>query len=111
MALQGAEAGHLLGDVPAAARMATWHLLSPGGGRYSGGAAGVQVLRVLPYGRLPAWVLARFPGSTERGYRWVAGHRAQLSRLVPAGAKRKARGRVQDRGMGAAGPEPATYRF
>lgn len=96
VALQGTEAGQLLADVPAAERMASWHLVSPGGARYSGGAAGAEALRLLPGGRVPAWVFARFPGNTEKGYRWVARHRVQISRLVPAGAKRKARGRIRE---------------
>lgn len=97
MALQGSEAGRLLADVQPAERMASWHLISPAGVRHSGGAAGVQVLRMLPGGRWPAAALARFPRLTEKAYRSVAGHRSQLSRLVPGRAKRNARIRVHGR--------------
>jgi predicted DCC family thiol-disulfide oxidoreductase YuxK len=75
--------------------MASWHLISPAGARYSGGAAVAQVLRLLPSGRIPAAAFTLFPGLTEKAYRWVADHRSQLSRLIPTAAKRNARRRVQ----------------
>jgi predicted DCC family thiol-disulfide oxidoreductase YuxK len=89
IALQAPEAAQLLSDLEPDERMASWHLISPEGLRRSGGAA-VPPLLVLAGGRLPAAVFARFPRITDRGYRWVAGHRTQLSRFVPAGAKRRA---------------------
>lgn len=95
-ALQGPEASHLLADVPLAERMASWHLISPAGVRHSGGAAGVQVLRLLPGGRIPAAAFARFPTLTEKAYRSIAEHRSQLSRLIPERAKRNSRRRVQE---------------
>jgi predicted DCC family thiol-disulfide oxidoreductase YuxK len=95
-ALQCSEANHLLADVQSAERMASWHLISPTGTRHSGGAAVVQVLRLLPGGRMPAAACARFPTLTEKAYRSVAEHRSQLSRLIPATTKRNARRRVQD---------------
>jgi predicted DCC family thiol-disulfide oxidoreductase YuxK len=94
-ALQSCEASRLLADLEVAERMASWHLISPAGTRQSGGAAGVQVLRLLPGGRMPAAVFARFPRLTERGYRSLAEHRSQLARLIPTTAKRKARRRIQ----------------
>ncbi len=95
-ALQCSEASRLLADVQPAERMASWHLISPVGARYSGGAAVVQVLRLLPGGRTPAAAFARFPRLTEKAYRWVADHRSRLSRLIPTTAKRNARIRVQE---------------
>jgi predicted DCC family thiol-disulfide oxidoreductase YuxK len=89
-ALQGAEAERLLADLAPAERMASWHLISPQGVRRSAGAALPALLRLLRFGRLPAGALSRLPGVTERGYRWVADHRTQLSRFVPGGAKRRA---------------------
>jgi predicted DCC family thiol-disulfide oxidoreductase YuxK len=96
-ALQQPEADHLLADVPAAERMASWHLLSPAGVRHSGGAAIPQVLRLLPGGRLAAVPFAHLPRLTEEAYRWVAEHRSGLSRLIPTTAKRNAGRRVQER--------------
>jgi predicted DCC family thiol-disulfide oxidoreductase YuxK len=89
VALQGAEADSRLADLAPAERMATWHLVSPGGERWSAGAALPALLRLLPGGRAPASAFARFPRPTERGYRWVAEHRSELSRMVPARLKRR----------------------
>jgi predicted DCC family thiol-disulfide oxidoreductase YuxK len=72
-------------------------LISPAGARHSGGAAIVQVLRLLPGGRMPAVAFARFPRLTEKAYRRIADHRSQLSRLIPMRAKRSASRRVQER--------------
>lgn len=90
VALQSAEADELLSDLTPAERMASWHLIAPGGERQSGGAAIAPLLRLLPAGTLPAAVFARFPRVTDRGYRWVAEHRTQLSKFVPARAKQRA---------------------
>jgi predicted DCC family thiol-disulfide oxidoreductase YuxK len=90
VALQAPEADELLADLPAAARIESWHLVSPAGERYSGGEALPPLLRLLPGGRAPAAVFARFPRLTDRGYRWVATHRVGLSRLLPARLKRRA---------------------
>lgn len=97
IALQGSGADHLLQGLRPAERMASWHLISPTGERSSGGAAVPPLLRVLPAGRLPAAALARFPKLTDRGYRWVAEHRSQLSKCVPSGAKQRAGHRIQQR--------------
>ena len=90
IALQRSEADDLLGDLAPAERMASWHLISPTGERHSGGAALPPLLELLPGGRLPAAAFARFPGLTDRGYRFAADHRSQLSKLVPSSAKRRA---------------------
>jgi predicted DCC family thiol-disulfide oxidoreductase YuxK len=100
IALQRSEADDLLQGLTPADRMASWHLISPTGERFSGGAALPPLLSLLPAGRLPAAVFARFPRLTERGYRWVADHRSQLSRLVPASAKERAGHRVHQREPG-----------
>jgi predicted DCC family thiol-disulfide oxidoreductase YuxK len=97
IALQRSEADDLLQELTPAERMASWHLISPTGERRSGGAAVPPLLRVLPAGRLPAAGFARFPRLTDRGYRWVADHRSQLSRWVPSSAKQRAGQRVHQR--------------
>jgi predicted DCC family thiol-disulfide oxidoreductase YuxK len=97
IALQRPEAGDLLRELTPAERIASWHLISPTGERWSGGAALPPLLSLLPGGRVPAAAFARFPRLTDHGYRWVAGHRSQLSRLVPSSAKRRAGERVRRR--------------
>jgi len=97
VALQRPEADALLADLRPAERMASWHLVSPTGGRVSGGDAIPLLLRLLPGGRAPAAVFERLPRLTERGYRWVAEHRSRLSSLVPTRAKRRAGERVRRR--------------
>jgi predicted DCC family thiol-disulfide oxidoreductase YuxK len=93
------EADYLLHDMPRERRHASWHLvidppdaeqlrLDAPPARFSAGAAFAPVLRLLPRGRRAAWLLARVPGPTERGYRWVAEHRRLLGRLVHGGARR-----------------------
>ena len=97
VALQRPEAAGALVELTPAERMASWHLISPSGERRSGGDALPPLLRALPGGRFPAAVFARFPRLTARGYRLVAEHRSELSRLVPPGAKQRAGQRVQER--------------
>jgi len=93
------EADYLLHDLRVDERDASWHLvIDPPGAdqlsletpptRFSAGAAFAPVLRLLPRGRRLAFLVARIPGPTERGYRWVAGHRRLLGRFVTRGARR-----------------------
>jgi predicted DCC family thiol-disulfide oxidoreductase YuxK len=97
LALGTQRADELLGDLTAAERSASWHLVAPDGRRASAGAALPDVVALLPAGRLPAAALRRAPRLTEHGYRWVAANRSTFGRLVPAGAKRRARARVAAR--------------
>ncbi|MBN9621840.1 MAG: DUF393 domain-containing protein [Actinobacteria bacterium] len=76
----------LLADLSPEQQAASWHLVLDGT-RFSAGAALGPALRLLPGGRIPAALFARFPRATERGYRWVADHRGALGRLVPARAR------------------------
>jgi predicted DCC family thiol-disulfide oxidoreductase YuxK len=66
----------------------SWRLILPDGTVRSAGAAFPPLFRLLPGGSLPAWLTARFPGATERAYRWVAGHRSTIGRLMPQVAKK-----------------------
>lgn len=91
------EADSELADLTAEQRDASWHLVAPDGRRWSAGAAAAPLLTLLPGGRLPAAALARAPRVTERAYRWVAEHRSQLGRLIPAAAKRRADERIARR--------------
>ena len=100
LALQRPEAGQLLADLTPDERMASWYLISPTGERESGGTALAPILRLLPGGRVPAAAFARLPRLSERGYRWVADHRSQLSKAVPAGAKQRGARLVREREPG-----------
>jgi predicted DCC family thiol-disulfide oxidoreductase YuxK len=95
IALQRPEAAELLPDLSSTERMASWHLISPEGERRSGGAAVPELLKMIAGGRPPAAVFARFPRITDHGYKWVAAHRTQLSKLVPGAAKRRANERLK----------------
>jgi len=97
LALQRAEADDLLAELTRDERMQSWHLISPSGERSSGGAAFPPLLRLLPRGGVPAAAAGRLPALTDRAYRWVAGHRVQLAKLVPRASKRRARERVRAR--------------
>lgn len=88
--LQDAEAQTLLADLEPEERMASWYLISPAAQRWSAGAALPPLLRQLPGGWAPARAFCTFPAMTERCYRWVAGHRSGLSRLLPERLKRRA---------------------
>jgi predicted DCC family thiol-disulfide oxidoreductase YuxK len=94
VALGTPEADALLADMAPDERAASWHLVSPGGRRWSAGEAAPPLLRLLPGGRAPAALIARFPRLTERGYRWVAGHRSWFGKLVPDSAKARADERI-----------------
>jgi predicted DCC family thiol-disulfide oxidoreductase YuxK len=100
LALQRAEAEALLADLSGAERMASWHLVSPDGVRWSAGAALAPLLSLLPGGRLPAAVLTRMPRCSERGYRLIADHRGGLSRWLPGRLVRRATARVHRREHG-----------
>jgi predicted DCC family thiol-disulfide oxidoreductase YuxK len=88
LALGTGEADVLLADLSPAERAASWHLVDDTGARHSAGAALAPALTLLPGGGVPAAIFARFPGATERAYRWVADHRALVGRFVPARARR-----------------------
>ncbi len=82
IALQDPEADRLLAGMDPDERMASWHLVGPSGLVRSAGAAVGPLLRLLPGGR-PLAVLAKtFPRSTDRAYRFVAGHRGRFGALA-----------------------------
>jgi predicted DCC family thiol-disulfide oxidoreductase YuxK len=59
-------------------RAASWHLVAPDGAVRSAGAAVPALLRLLPGGRLIAWLPAAAPRTTDRLYRWLARRRGTL---------------------------------
>jgi predicted DCC family thiol-disulfide oxidoreductase YuxK len=91
VALGTEEVDALLDGMPEEERMASWHLVE-GGRVHSGGAAFPAVFAKLPGGGLFARVTERFPGASDRLYRWVADHRSLLGRPLPESARRWADG-------------------
>ena len=87
VALGSDEADTLLAGMSEEERMASWHLVEPGG-VHSGGAAFGPVFTRLPGGRPLARATEHFPDASERVYRWVADHRSLLGRPFPAFARR-----------------------
>jgi predicted DCC family thiol-disulfide oxidoreductase YuxK len=68
----------------------SWHAVGEDGVCHSAGRAFAPVLAELPGGRVLAPLARRLEFALVPAYRWVATHRSGLSRLVPAGAKRRA---------------------
>ena len=80
--LHAPRAGELLEGLPRDRWVASWHLVGPGGDVTSAGRAVAPLLRLLPGGSPFAALAERFPGATDRAYRWVADHRAAIGRLI-----------------------------
>ena len=97
VALQDTEADELLAGMPAEQRMASWHLVAPTGELRSAGPAAAPLLRLLPGGGPVAALVGRFPGGTERAYRWVVDHRSVLGRAVTSAARRRADAMIERR--------------
>lgn len=95
--LSSPEADRFLGDLTEEQRTASWHLVSPGGQRWSAGSALAPVARLLRGGSGPAALLERAPRLADRGYDWVAAHRGTLGRWLPSEAKRRATGLIDSR--------------
>jgi len=68
--------------MPAAERLDSWHLVTDSGEVVSGGAAGEPLAQALPGGRPLAALFRRFPGATERAYRWIAANRGRFGRFA-----------------------------
>jgi predicted DCC family thiol-disulfide oxidoreductase YuxK len=80
--IQSEEGQRLLASIPEGARLESWHLVTPEGELRSAGIAAAPLATMLPGGRPLAALFRTFPGATERAYRWVAGHRDLLARLL-----------------------------
>ena len=97
VALQDEEADRLLAHLSPDERMASWHLVNADGTVRSGGQALAPLFGLLPGGRAPSALARRFPAAADHGYRWVADHRSQLGRLIPARVRRRAEAALQKR--------------
>jgi predicted DCC family thiol-disulfide oxidoreductase YuxK len=80
--IQSDEGDRLLADLSEEDRLASWHLVTPDGRRYSGGAAAGPLARLLPAGASVALLAEMFPRTTDRLYRWVARNRDSLGRRL-----------------------------
>lgn len=80
--IQSDEGDQVLADLSEHARLSSWHLVTPDGRRYSGGAATGPMARLLPAGAPVALLAETFPRSTDRLYRWVARNRDTLGRRL-----------------------------
>ncbi len=82
VAIQSDEGQRLLAGMPEEERLASWHLVEPGGEVKSAGAAFPGLFRRLPAGAPLAWVTGRFQSSTERGYQAVVANRTRLGERI-----------------------------
>lgn len=81
----------LLGPMPDARALNSFHVVDDDGGVRSAGAALTAVLSALPVGRPFGRLLARVPRTADRLYYLVATRRAPLARLIPERSKQRAR--------------------
>jgi predicted DCC family thiol-disulfide oxidoreductase YuxK len=88
VALGTEEANTMLAGIPESEQWASWHLVLSGDTVWSGGAAFSPLFRMLPAGAALARIAERFPGASERGYRWVADHRSAFGKPTPDRVKR-----------------------
>ncbi|HEY3728239.1 MAG TPA: DCC1-like thiol-disulfide oxidoreductase family protein [Solirubrobacteraceae bacterium] len=95
--LSSPQADRFLGDLTDEQRMASWHLVSPDGRRWSAGSALAPVATLLSGGSGPAALLRRAPRLADRGYEWIAAHRGPLGRWLPSRAKRRATRLIESR--------------
>jgi len=84
--IQGETGRRLLADMDPAARLASWHVVTPDGTRTSGGAAAVPVLERLPGGAPLALLAGLSPPLTNAAYRAVAKRRTAIGRALGADA-------------------------
>jgi predicted DCC family thiol-disulfide oxidoreductase YuxK len=82
VAIQSDEGQGLLGDVPEAERLDSWHLVLPSGEVRSAGAGAAPLAALLPGGRPLGFLFGSFPGLTERAYRRVAANRNRFARWL-----------------------------
>lgn len=82
MTIQSPEGQRLLEAVPEDIRLDSFHLVEEGEPVASAGAAVAPLLQRLPAGWPLAAIARRFPVPTERAYRFIAGHRTVLGRML-----------------------------
>ncbi|MGZ5289868.1 MAG: thiol-disulfide oxidoreductase DCC family protein [Actinomycetota bacterium] len=73
--IQAAERAGMLETIEPVSRYASWHVVTPDGRIWSGGAAVPPLTRRLPGGRALAAIAEAFPDGTDHLYRFLARHR------------------------------------
>jgi len=84
VAIQDPEGERVLAGMDPPQRLASWHLVPPGGAVHSAGRAVAPLLRLLPGGAPLAAMADAFPATTDRLYIWVARNRGRLGELIGA---------------------------
>ena len=82
VALRDPEADHLLRAMSPDRKMASWHLIGPGGRIWSGGDAVAPLARLLPFGAPIAALAGALPRTTRKAYAWVAAHRDRFGEML-----------------------------
>jgi predicted DCC family thiol-disulfide oxidoreductase YuxK len=90
-------ADRMLGPMTEETRMASWHLVGADGRVRSAGRGVAPLLRLLPGGPPAARIADMAPAATDALYRFVAGHRSELGRLLTRGARERAERRLRRR--------------
>ena len=80
--IQGPEGKEHLAGLTEEQRLASWHLITPGGQRFSGGDAAAPLADLLPVGAPLAALFRTYPSATNDAYQWVASHRTDLGRWI-----------------------------
>jgi predicted DCC family thiol-disulfide oxidoreductase YuxK len=97
LALQDPDAMALLPGMDEATRMASFHLVEPGGAVHSAGLALTELLRLLPGGPALGALAGAAQPVTDATYGLVAGNRNRLGPLIPERAKARATARIDAR--------------
>jgi predicted DCC family thiol-disulfide oxidoreductase YuxK len=96
-AIQSGEGEVLLAGIPAELRLASAHVVAPGGAVTSGADALATVAAALPGATVTAPVARAAAPLSRVAYRLVAGNRTTLGRLVSPGMRRAADERIAAR--------------
>ena len=81
ISIQSEEGQRLLTEVPESERLASMHLVTPGGVVLSGGQALPLISKLVPGGAVPARAMRRFQSQTDSAYRFIAGNRSFFGRI------------------------------
>jgi predicted DCC family thiol-disulfide oxidoreductase YuxK len=80
--IQSPEGQRLLGGVPEADRLSSWHLVTPDGAVRSGAEGFPGLFSRLPAGAPIAWLTGLLQGPSALGYRLVVDNRTRLGRRI-----------------------------